>query len=299
MKLRLSLRMVMAIVAGCALILAAARSSWWNEWLGWLEYLFVALLTGLIVGTLGSQLSLSLLSFVGRRAPWRHQLGRDPDTEPRLQVWHRVSRWAVRFYSRWPTPLKEAFWSGCAALLLVFVLDQLSAGSWWSEGAPGEIGWRAYALLSAAVIFVACAGWPRLAPSWAKVDLARAARKWLHGPEMTELSTAIRSGLSWLLITSPGPFRIILAWMLAEVSVPFDHLIATVFFHVGPDTNAYVIVPVFLAVLVVWLLGCLAILVRALDDMSRVFFPPPVAIVSAVTLSAVHAWAFFGVARWL
>jgi hypothetical protein len=73
----------------------------------------------------------------------------------------------------------------------------------------------------------------------------------------------------------------------------------TVFFHVGPDTSPSVIVSPFLAVLVVWLLGCLAILVRALDDMSRVFFPPPVAIVSAFTLAVVHAWAFFGVARWL
>ena len=296
MKIRLSLRMVMAIVAGCALILSAARSTWWNEWRG---YLLVASLIGLVLGTFGSLLSFSLLLLVGWKVPWRRHLGRDLGSGPHFRVWHRVSRWAIGFYARWPLPWKQGFWSGCAALLLVFLLDQLSAGIWWYEGAPGEIGWRAYALLSAAVIFVACAAWSRFAPPSAKEDLSRAERKWIHGPEMTELSEAIRSGLTWLLITSPGSFRIILAWLLAEAAVPFAHLIVNVFFHVGPDTSAYVIVPPFLAVLVVWLIGCLAILIRALDDMSRVFFPPPVAIVSAVTLSAVHAWAFFGVARWL
>jgi hypothetical protein len=248
------------------------------------------------MGGLGSLLSFSLLSFVGRRAPWRHQLGGDPATAPPFRAWHRVARWAVRFYARWPVLLKQAFWSGCTALLLVFLLDRLSGGSLWHEGAPGEIDWRAYALVSAAVIFVARVAWARFAPSSAKEDLAR---KWIAAPEVTELSAAIRSGLTWLLITSPGSFRIILAWLLAEASVPVAHLIVTVFFHVGPDTSAYVIVPPFLAALVIWLLGCLAILVRALDDMSRVFFPPQVAIVSAVTLSAGHVWAFFGVARWL
>jgi hypothetical protein len=296
MKIRLTLRMVMAIVAGCALILSAARSTWWSEWRG---YLLVASLIGLAVGAFGSLMSFALLLLVGWRAPWRRQLGRDLRSGPRFRVWHRASRWAIGFYARWPLPWKQVYWSGCTALLLVFLLDQLSAGVWWYEGAPGETGWRAYALLSAAVIFLACAAWSRFAPLSAREDLARAARKWIHGPEMTELSAAIQSGLTWLLNTSPSSFRIILTWLLAETSVPFAHLFVSVFFHVGSDTSRYEIVPPFLAVLVVWLLSCLAILVRALDDMSRVFFPPPVAIVSAVTLSAVHVWAFFGVARWL
>lgn len=296
MKFRLGLRMVMAIVAGCALILAAARSAWWKEWR---EYLLVVSLIGLVLGSLGSLLSFSLLLFVGWRAPWRRRLGRDPGSRPRFSVWQGLSQWAVRCYAAWPMPLKQAFWSVGAALLLAFLLDQLSAGGLWSEGAPWEIDWRAYTLLSAGAIFVVCATWSRSAPSSAKGVLARAEREWLHGTEMTELSTAMRSALAWLLITSPGSFRIMLAWLLAGVSVPVAHLIVTVFFHVDLHTSPRVIVPAVLAVLVIWLLGCLAILFRALDDMGRVFFPPHVAIVSAVTMSTVHAWAFFGVFQWL
>ncbi len=110
---------------------------------------------------------------------------------------------------------------------------------------------------------------------------------------MSELSSAIRSALTWLLITSPAWFRILLAWLLAELSVPVAHLVVIGIFRVDRDTNSAVIVPRFLAVLIVWLLVCGAILVRGLYDMSRNFFPRPVAILLGIVLSAAHVWIFF------
>ncbi len=287
MRLRLGLRMLMAIVAGCALVLAITRSDWVAEWGG---YSLVVALVGLVVGGICTLTSFFLLWIVGWIAAWRRHASREPRTDPQFWVW--TSCWAIRFYAIWPALLKQAFWSCCAALCLVCLLDQLSSGTWWTEGAPGEIGWRAYTLCSAAIIFAVCATWSRLAPRAAKEDLARMERKWLHGREMRVLYAGIRSTLTWLLITSPAWCRILLAWLLAEVSVPGAHLVI----HPGPEVSPSVIVPRFLSVLIVWLLICLAILFRGLYDMSRAFFSWPVAILASVTLSAVHMCAFFGVA---
>jgi hypothetical protein len=114
---------------------------------------------------------------------------------------------------------------------------------------------------------------------------------------MTALYAACRCTLTWLLATSPAWFRIVLAWLLAEVTAPVAHLVMTGAFHAGPSTNPSVIVPRFLAVLVIWLPVCLAILVRRLYDLSRAFFPRRVAILVCPVLSGAHVWAFFRISE--
>ena len=198
---------------------------------------------------------------------------------------------------RWPALLKQAFWSCCTAICLVLMLDQASTGTWWEGGAPGEIGWPTDILLAAGVAFVTCQVWTRFASAAAKEALARLKQRWRESRERTELYARCRSASAWLLIASPTWFRILLAWLLAEVSVPFAHLVLIGFFHVGPETSPSVVVPRFLAVLIIWLLACLAILVRGLYEMSRAFLPRPAAMLVGFTLSSVHVWAFFGIAR--
>lgn len=314
MRLRLSLWMVMIIVAGCAVVLAIVRSVLWDEWdedlrvaariglalwNGRDESLRQSARIGLVFGGLATLLSYLLLWIVARDAPWRRKLGADPRTEPHFWVraWHRTLPGAIRFYARWPALLKEAFWASCTALGLVLLLDQVSGGAWWNAGAPGEIGGTDFTLLVAGVVFVVCVVWTWFAPSAAKDALARLEKKWLHGRHMARLCARCRAALTWLLAASPAWFRILLAWLLAAVSVLLAHLVIVGIFHVGPQTNPYAIVLPFLAVLVVWLLVCLAILARGLYDMSRAFFPRLGAIVAAFTLSAVHILAFFRLAR--
>jgi hypothetical protein len=296
MKRRLGLLTVMALIAGCALVLATVRSEWAEEW-GY--YLLLAAIIALTVGGFCTLLSFLLLWSVGWKAPWRHQLGRAPKIKSRLGAAHRVSRWVVHFHARWPVLLKQAFWSCCSALCLVVLLDWISLGNWWNEGAPGEIGWPAYTLETAGVIFVVCVAWSWLPPSATKDALTGMGRKWLLGCEWGELSAVIRSALRWLLLTSPAWFRVILAWLFAETSVPFAHLIVDGLSRGGPGIVRTVIAPRILAVLIIWLLASLAILMRGLYDMSRAFFPRLVAILVCPMLSAAHVWAFFRVALWL
>lgn len=120
-------------------------------------------------------------------------------------------------------------------------------------------------------------------------------RRWLHGREMTEFSAATRDAVRWLLIASPAWFRILLAWMLAAVAVPFAHLIV----HASPFEDPSAVVPRVLTALIIWLLVCLAILARGLYDMARAFCPWTAAIPLASVLTALHAWAFFGIGLWL
>jgi hypothetical protein len=296
MKRRLGLLTLVAIIAGCAFVLATVRSEWAEEW-GF--YLLLAVILGLVIGGLCTLVSFLLLWSIGWKAPWRHHLGRAPKTGPRSGAAHRVSRWVVHFYACWPVSLKQAFWSCCAALCLVVLIDWISLGNWWNEGAPGEIGWPAYTLEAAGVIFVVCVAWSRLPPSATKDARAGIGRKWLPGREWGELSALIRSVLMWLLLTSPAWFRVILAWLVAETSVPFAHLIVDGLSRGGPGTVPTVIAPRILAVLVIWLLASLAILMRGLYDMSRAFFPRLAAILVCPMLSAAHVWAFFRVALWL
>lgn len=293
MRVRLSLRSLMAIVAGCALLLVVARSDWPTEWGG---YLLLAAVVGLAVGGVLGWASALLMRLIGwgvRRCGLGFDRG-EPGAAPLRRK--RLVAWFARRYARWPLVVKQAAWSSCVAFFLIVLLDLSSQGAWWNQGAPGQIGWWAYLLISAGLIFSLSIGWTLFAPSPAKEDLDRMARGWLHGRTMANSCAACGSAFRWLMVTSPAWFRVGLAWVLAELAVPGAHL----FVRHDREVSASLDVTRFLVLLVGWLLICLWIVTRALYDMGRTArFPRPAAALLAVTLSSIHVWAFFGIGLWL
>ncbi len=187
---RLNLRTVMAIVAGCAVVLSIPRTDLWDKWdeslreaasLGlylwdkWDAYLRRAARTGLVLGGLCTLVSVLLLWIVARDAPWRRKWVETPGPSrtsgPGPGAPPRDGRSVL--YARWPPLWKHAFWSVCAALCLVSWSTRQAPGRGGIQVLPGEIGWPAYTLLAAGVIFVVRVAWTWFAPAAAKDALAR------------------------------------------------------------------------------------------------------------------------------
>jgi hypothetical protein len=268
----------------------------------WGSYCAIATIAGVLAGI--ACLGLSLL--VVRASSWIMGSSR-PDQnrftssfDPGRWVFDRVARW---FSSRSPRMARLVIglaWSALLSILLYAfcewvtggflrelvqrVLDRTVGGFLPETLGPSRMEWLYYNLfcnvLGTSIVFVSFTVFA-IDPNTAAKHLGRFLRPIIL-PFVWFLRLAYGPSPAWL--------RIILAWMMAELSVPIAHLIVSLTWIPEDFSDPSVW---FLIVLLCGLVVALSMLIRAVYDLSRSSLPNPQALALSGLLGYLFSFLFF------